>query len=35
MKWENLSRLVQSSQDDINGYGHFMSELKVGFDFRQ
>lgn len=32
MKWENLSKLVDIVQNELHSYGHFMGEMKVGFD---
>ena len=32
MKWENLSKLVDIVQGELNGYGHFLADMKVGFN---
>ena len=34
MKWENLSKLVDIVQSEIDSYGHFMAELNCGYDLR-
>jgi len=34
MKWENLSKLVDKVQAELNSYGHFMAEISYGFDQR-
>jgi len=34
MKWENLSKLVDIVQEQLNNYGHFTAEVNFGFDFR-
>ena len=34
MKWENLSKLVKIVKEDMDGYGHFMCDLKHGFEYR-
>jgi hypothetical protein len=35
MKWENLRKLLAIVEDQLNSYGSFMAELKVGLDQRQ
>jgi len=32
MKWENLSKLVDIVKSELDDYGHFMGEMRVGFD---
>ena len=34
MKWENLSKLVNIVKEELNKYGHFMAEVKHGYDQR-
>jgi len=34
MKWENLSKLVDTVETQLNNYGHFVAEINYGFDFR-
>jgi len=34
MKWENLSKLVDQVQKELDSYGHFMAEISYGFDQR-
>jgi phosphatidylinositol 4-phosphatase len=34
MKWENLSKLVNIVKEELNKYGHFMAEVKYGYDQR-
>ena len=34
MKWENLSKLVNICKEEMESYGHFICELKHGFNFR-
>lgn len=34
MKWENLSKLVDIVKSELYSYGHFIAELKSGFDKR-
>lgn len=32
MKWENLSKLITEVDKELNEWGHFICELKVGLD---
>ncbi len=32
MKWENLRKLIAVIDQQLQSYGHFMAELKVGLD---
>jgi len=34
MKWENLSKLVNICKEEMENYGHFVCDLKNGFDNR-
>lgn len=34
MKYENLSKLIDICQQELDAYGHFMVELDHGFDLR-
>lgn len=34
MKWENLSKLVDTVKESMISHGHFMAELDVGFGQR-
>jgi len=34
MKWENLSKLIAIVDKELTSWGHFIVEMKVGFDQR-
>jgi hypothetical protein len=34
MKWENLSKLIAIVNNELNNWGDFIVELKVGLDQR-
>jgi hypothetical protein len=34
MKWENLSKLVAIVKDDLEEWGHFITEIDFGLDER-
>jgi hypothetical protein len=35
MKWENLSKLITTVEEELIGHGYFMATLQVGLDSRQ